>query len=104
MLVVDGSECFGYDDLISADHDYFPRFFIWLDDEAYEKYGEALQATYRKLPQRWSDCIWDGGMGREQSGCGSSDNAADGGMGREQSVCEPSDKSHIVDTGRGQGY
>ncbi len=53
-LVGEGSECFGYDDSISADHDYFPRFFIWLDEEAYEKYGEALKAAYRKLPQHWS--------------------------------------------------
>ena len=50
-LVGEGSECFGYDDIISTDHDYFPRFFIWLDDEAYEKYGEPLQAAYEKLPK-----------------------------------------------------
>lgn len=49
-LVGEGSECFGYDDAISTDHDYFPRFFIWLDDESYEKYGEKLQAAYEKLP------------------------------------------------------
>lgn len=51
-LVGEGSECFGYDDVISTDHDYFPRFFVWLDDWAYEKYGEALQAAYKKLPQK----------------------------------------------------
>lgn len=54
-LVGEGSECFGYDDSISADHDYFPRFFIWLDEEAYEKYGGALQAAYRKLPDQFKD-------------------------------------------------
>lgn len=53
-LVGEGSECFGYDDSISADHDYFPRFFIWLDEEAYEKYGEALKDAYRRLPRQWS--------------------------------------------------
>ncbi len=56
-LVGEGSECFGYDDGISTDHDYFPRFFIWLDDEAYEKYGETLQAAYEKLPKQWSCCF-----------------------------------------------
>lgn len=64
-LVGEGSECFGYDDSISADHDYFPRFFIWLDEEAYEKYGEALKAAYRKLPQHWS-CA-DSGADKESN-------------------------------------
>lgn len=88
-LVGEGSECFGYDDSISADHDYFPRFFIWLDDEAYEKYGEALKAAYRKLPQRW-DCWMAGGdADREQSVCGlpdvfeSGDADKESGAGRE---------------------
>ena len=66
-LVGEGSECFGYDDGISADHDYFPRFFIWLDDEAYEKYAAPLQEAYRKLPAKWSCC--DGAAGR-RDGCG----------------------------------
>lgn len=69
-LVGEGSECFGYDDSISADHDYFPRFFIWLDEEAYEKYGEALKAAYRKLPQRWSCCPAGADADGEQSVCG----------------------------------
>lgn len=56
-LVGEGSECFGYDDAISTDHDYFPRFFIWLDDEAYEKYGEKLRAAYEKLPDFSGDTI-----------------------------------------------
>lgn len=63
-LVGEGSECFGYDDMISTDHDYFPRFFIWLDDEAYEKYGEALQEAYRKLPKGFGD----GDGSRQSSG------------------------------------
>ena len=62
-LVGEGSECFGYDDAISADHDYFPRFFIWLDDWAYERYGEALRAAYEKLPKRWDCCLSDGDGG-----------------------------------------
>lgn len=69
-LVGEGSECFGYDDAISADHDYFPRFFIWLDGWAYEKYGETLQAAYEKLPKRW-DCFPDTIMTPEAAGrCG----------------------------------
>lgn len=54
-LVGEGSECFGFDDAVSADHDYFPRFFIWLDEEAYDKYGEALRDAYRKLPDKFEE-------------------------------------------------
>lgn len=69
-LVGEGSECFGYDDVISTDHDYFPRFFIWLDDEAYEKYGSILQEEYRKLPNQFADCA-DTVMTNEATGrCG----------------------------------
>lgn len=54
-LAGEGSECFGYDDIISADHDYFPRFFIWLDEEGYLKYGEALAKAYRELPHQFAE-------------------------------------------------
>ena len=69
-LVGEGSECFGYDDIISTDHDYFPRFFIWLDDEAYEKYGEPLQAAYEKLPKQWRCCPAEGDTEKVWSGSG----------------------------------
>ena len=65
-FVGEGSECFGYDDVISADHDYFPRFFIWLDGPAFEKYGEMLQAAYEKLPKSWECCLSDDDGGGEQ--------------------------------------
>lgn len=67
-LVGEGSECFGYDDSISTDHDYFPRFFIWLDDEAYEKYGEALKEAYEKLPKQWRCCFVETDTEKEQNG------------------------------------
>ncbi len=101
-LVGEGSECFGYDDMISTDHDYFPRFFIWLDDEAYEKYGEALQAAYRKLPKRWSDCSLSGSVDREQSADNSSDTFLDSDTEKEQSAFEASNSSAKIDTGRKQ--
>ena len=48
-IVGEGSDCFGYDDYISSDHDYEIGFCIWLKDEDYFKYGELLQDRYNHL-------------------------------------------------------
>ncbi len=52
-LVGYGSECLGFDDEISTDHDYGPSFCIWLPREIYGKYGEKLQAAYDALPKEF---------------------------------------------------
>ena len=49
-LVGEGSDCFGYDDALSTDHDFGPNFCMWLSDEAYAEIGEELQKEYEKLP------------------------------------------------------
>lgn len=52
-LVGDGSEAFGYDDEISRDHDFGPKFCMWLTDEDYDQIGEALNRSYHELPDEF---------------------------------------------------
>lgn len=47
----EGSDCYGFDDRISRDHDFGCGFCMWLDDETYNKIGNALKSEYDKLPE-----------------------------------------------------
>lgn len=49
-LVGRGSECLGFDDDISRDHDFGPSFCIFMPEKLYQKYGSLCQEMYRKLP------------------------------------------------------
>ena len=52
-LAGEGSECFGFDDEISQDHDFGPSCCIWLSSEDYEKYGLNLQKRLNELPKEF---------------------------------------------------
>ncbi len=55
-LVGYGSECLGFDDEISTDHDYGPSFCIWLPRETYMQYGSRMQDAYDALPKEFMGC------------------------------------------------
>ena len=52
-LVGHGSECFGFDDEISCDHDYEPGFCLWLTEEDEKAIGFKLFRAYSKLPDEY---------------------------------------------------
>ena len=54
-LAGSGSECFGYDDEISADHDFEPGFCIFIPDETVISSKEefALERAYSRLPKEY---------------------------------------------------
>ena len=54
-LVGEGSECFGFDDRLSMDHDYGPSFCIWLSHDLYEEIGPAVAQVYDSLPRDYKN-------------------------------------------------
>ena len=54
-LIGSGSECFGFDDEVSADHDFEPGFCIFLpgEDVLDRKRAFALERAYAKLPKEF---------------------------------------------------
>ena len=50
-LIGSGSECFGYDDRVSTDHDFDPGFLIFISDEIDDDIKFKLERAYAKLPR-----------------------------------------------------
>jgi hypothetical protein len=69
-LVGHGSECFGFDDEISTDHDFEPGFCIWLTDDDEQKIGFKLFRAYSKLPKEYMGikCLEKSALGSKEKG------------------------------------
>lgn len=52
-LAGEGSQCFGFDDAISRDHDFSPGFCVWMNEADYVLYGKRLQEIYQALPKEF---------------------------------------------------
>ena len=55
-LVGSGSECLGFDDEISKDHDFEAGFCIFLPDEVDERTEFLLERAYSRLPEEFMGC------------------------------------------------
>ncbi len=49
-LCGEGSDCLGFDDALSRDHDWGPGFAMWVTPEVFDAIGEELQQAYEALP------------------------------------------------------
>lgn len=57
-LVGEGSDCFGLDDGFSEDHDWGPRFMMWVGKAVYAEIGEKLEAAYQALPKEFQGYVY----------------------------------------------
>lgn len=60
-LVGAGSECLGFDDELSRDHDFGPGFCVWAPRAVYVQWGPELVDAYERLPRSF------GGLERNET-------------------------------------
>ena len=48
-IVGEGSDCFGYDDEISRDHDFGTGVCLWVTDDDMKRFGHILSIAYNEL-------------------------------------------------------
>ena len=70
-LVGEGSQCFGYDDVISQDHDFGAGFCLWLNQHDYICSGKKLQKAYEQLPGEFCGFSSDGIQDKDRIGVSS---------------------------------
>ena len=63
-----GSECFGYDDEVSRDHDFFTGFRLWITEEDERAFGFRLERAYLKLRREFPPDGEGGGTGSSELG------------------------------------
>ncbi len=51
-----GSDCYGYDDAASRDHDWGPGLCIFVSADTYAEIGEELENIYSSLPEEYKGC------------------------------------------------
>ncbi len=52
-LAGEGSECLGFDDKISQDHDFDAGFCLWITEKDEREFGFKLERAYSKLPNEF---------------------------------------------------
>lgn len=52
-LAGEGSDCFGFDDAVSRDHDWGPGFCLWISEETEKEIGAKLREAYANLPKEF---------------------------------------------------
>ena len=52
-LAGEGSECLGFDDDVSRDHDFDAGFCLWITEEDEREFGFRLERAYAKLPKEF---------------------------------------------------